>query len=44
MLAAAMAKQEGFSYQPNEDTYWKQGFSSERDFIYTIHSLLQLSF
>lgn len=35
MLAAAMAKQEGFSYQPNEDTYWKQGFSSEQDFIYT---------
>lgn len=35
MLAAAVAKQEGFSYQPNKDSYWKQGFSSEQDFIYT---------
>src|SRR5690606_32725451 len=24
MLAAAMAKQEGFKYQPHESTYWKQ--------------------
>lgn len=35
MLAAAMAKQEGFRYSPNEDSYWKQGFSSEKDFIFT---------
>ena len=35
MLAAAMAKQEGFSFSPNTDSYWKQGFSSEQDFIYT---------
>jgi adenine-specific DNA-methyltransferase len=35
MLAAAMAKQEGFSYSPKADRYWKQGFSSEQDFIYT---------
>jgi adenine-specific DNA-methyltransferase len=35
MLAAAMAKQEGFSYSPNTDNYWQQGFSSEQDFIYT---------
>ena len=35
MLAAAMAKQEGFKYQPNESTYWKQGQSSEQDFIFT---------
>jgi adenine-specific DNA-methyltransferase len=35
MLAAAMAKQEGFSYSPNTENYWKQGFSSEQDFIYT---------
>lgn len=35
MLAAAMAKQEGFSYSPNAENYWKQGFSSEQDFIYT---------
>lgn len=35
MLAAAMAKQEGFTYSPSVDIYWKQGFSSESDYIYT---------
>jgi len=35
MLAAAMAKQEGFRYSPDENSYWKQGFSTEKDFIYT---------
>lgn len=35
MLAAAMAKQEGFTYSPSADVYWKQGYSSESDFIYT---------
>jgi adenine-specific DNA-methyltransferase len=35
MLAAAMSKQEGFHYSPNESIYWKQGFSSEKDFIFT---------
>lgn len=35
MLAAAMAKQEGFRYSPDENNYWKQGFSSEKDFILT---------
>ena len=35
MLAAAMAKQEGFTYSPDADTNWKQGYSSETDFIYT---------
>ena len=35
MLAAAMAKQEGFKYQPHENNYWKQGQSSEHDYIFT---------
>jgi adenine-specific DNA-methyltransferase len=35
MLAAAMAKQEGFRYQPDENNYWKQGMSSDKDFIFT---------
>lgn len=35
MLAAAMAKQEGFTYNPSETQFWKQGFSSEQDFIFT---------
>lgn len=35
MLAAAMAKHEGFSYNPDEQTFWKQGSSSEQDYIFT---------
>lgn len=35
MLAAAMSKQEGFLYQPDSSKYWKQGQSTEQDFIYT---------
>jgi adenine-specific DNA-methyltransferase len=35
MLAAAMAKHEGFRFSPNETVYWKQGTSSEQDFIFT---------
>lgn len=35
MLAAAMAKQEGFTYQPDTELYWKQGYSTEQDFIFT---------
>lgn len=35
MLAAAMAKHEGFRYSPDEQVYWKQGQSTEKDFIFT---------
>lgn len=35
MLAAAMAKMEGFTYEPSSETFWKQGHSSETDFIFT---------
>jgi adenine-specific DNA-methyltransferase len=35
MLSSAMAKQEGFRFQPDEQMYWKQGKSTEKDFIYT---------
>lgn len=42
MLAAAMAKQEGFTYAPSSEIYWKQGTSSEQDFIYTTTQFLTL--
>lgn len=42
MLAAAMAKQEGFRYNPHDSIYWKQGQSSENDFIYTTTQFLTL--
>jgi len=35
MMAAAMAKHENFHYCPDEIHYWKQGQSSEKDFIFT---------
>jgi adenine-specific DNA-methyltransferase len=35
LLAAAMAKQEGFIYNPSETIVWKQGSASENHFIYT---------
>jgi len=33
-LAEALAKLEGFSYEPSETHWWQHGHSSERDFIY----------
>ena len=35
ILAAAMAKQEGYTYQPDAEVYWKQGYGSETDYIYS---------
>lgn len=35
MLAEAMCKHHGFTYSPDDTIYWKQGKSTETDFIYT---------
>ena len=40
MLAAAMAKHEGFDYEPSSEFYWKQGKSTENDYIYTTTQFL----
>lgn len=40
MLAAAMAKQEGYTYQPSTELYWKQGYGSEHDYIFTTTQFL----
>ncbi|MBD5425632.1 MAG: site-specific DNA-methyltransferase [Bacteroides sp.] len=40
MLAAAMAKHQGFTYSPDEEIYWKQGKSSEHDYIFTTTQLI----
>lgn len=40
MLAAAMAKHQGFTYAPDTEMYWKQGKSSEHDFIFTTTQLI----
>ena len=42
MLAAAMAKHQGFTYSPDAELYWKQGHSSEHDFIFTTTQLLTM--
>ena len=44
MLAAAMAKHEAFNYSPDPEIYWKQGKSSEKDFIFTTTSFVQVAF
>ena len=49
MLAEAMCKHEGFTYEPSSEVFWQQGHSTERDFIYvttqtlTHEQLAQLS-
>jgi len=42
MLAAAMAKHEGFRYDPDTESYWKQGRSTEKDFIFTTTQFVTL--
>jgi adenine-specific DNA-methyltransferase len=34
MLAQALCKLEGFTFDPSPDIYWQQGHSSESDFLY----------
>lgn len=42
MLAMAMAKQEGFHFNPDEQAYWKQARSTEKDFLFTTTQFLTL--
>jgi adenine-specific DNA-methyltransferase len=39
-LAEAVCKHEKFKFQPDETVYWKQGFSSEKDFIFVTTQFL----
>ncbi|MBN1907010.1 MAG: site-specific DNA-methyltransferase [Deltaproteobacteria bacterium] len=43
MLAAAMAKHEGFIYNPSPDCYFKQGQSTEKDFIFTTTQMVSVA-
>lgn len=40
MLAEAMCKLEGFTFEPNPEVYWQQGRSSETDFIYVTTQMM----
>lgn len=44
MLASAMAKHEGFVYNPDEAAYWKQGKSTEKDFIFTTTNFITIEY
>jgi len=35
MLSQAMAKHEGYIYAPDENVFWKQGYSGDNNFIFT---------
>lgn len=43
MLAEALCKLEGFTYAPDPDVFWQQGYSTERDFIYVTTQTLDTS-
>jgi adenine-specific DNA-methyltransferase len=40
MLAEAMCKLEGFTFEPNTEVYWQHGRSSEADFIYVTTQMM----
>ena len=44
MLAQAMAKHEGYTYAPDADIFWKQGFSGESNFIFTITGYISIAY
>ena len=44
MLAAAMAKHEGFRFNPDEHVFWKQGQSTEKDFIFTTTTFVTVEY
>ena len=44
MLASAMAKHEGFRYSPDPEIYWKQGKSTEKDYIFTTTQFITVEF
>lgn len=44
MLAAAMAKLNGFTYCPDETVFWKQGYSYENGFIFTTTQFITMEY
>ena len=44
MLAEAMAKHNGFHYIKDQDLFYKQGYSTEKDFIFTTTSYVNLEY
>ena len=44
LLAKAICKQEEFTYLPDNNYYWKQGKSSENDYIYVTTNYISLEY
>lgn len=44
MLAEAMAKHNGFKYIKEQDVFYKQGYSTEKDFIFTTTNYVNLKY
>ncbi len=40
MLAAAMARHEGYTYAPDADVFWKQGYSGDKNYIFTTSAIV----
>lgn len=40
LLAAAMARHEGFTYSPDETVVWKQGYATENHFVFTTTNVI----
>jgi len=43
-LASSMAKHECFKFHPDEAVFWKQGFSTENDYIFTTTEFLTVEY
>ncbi len=44
MLAQALAKHEGYTYAPDENIFWKQGFLGDKNFIFTTPAYISIEF
>ena len=44
MLAEAMAKHNGFKYIKDQDVFYKQGYSTEKDFIFTTTNFVNVKY
>ena len=44
MLADAVCKQEGFQYYPDQEVFWKQGYSTENDYIFVTTNFVTVEY
>lgn len=44
LVAVAVAKYHGFTYYPDEEVFWKQGYSYEKDYIFTTDQMITVEY